>query len=190
MDPNQAGPYNYRGTAHSRKNETQKAIDDYTEAIRIGSQQGAAISKIGPSNTFDSKKHWDEAIADYNQMVRLEPSNPGHYKIRGDAYFSHQDSHHAIADFSESIRLKPTLAYCFSQRGWAYYWQKEYGRAISDFDKAIELDSTKASTFNGRGRTYKALKNNQHALADFAEAVKLAHDCYLSRRSRQNRSRA
>ena len=91
-------------------------------------------------------------------MVRLEPSNPDRYKIRGDAYFSHQDYDHAIADFSESIRLKPTLAYCFSQRGWAYYWQKEYGRAISDFDKAIELDSTKAPTFNGRGRTYEALQ--------------------------------
>ena len=137
------------------------------------------------------KHHWEEAIADYNQMVRLEPSNPGRYKIRGDAYFSHQDYDHAIADFSEAIRLKPTLAYCFSQRGWAYYRQKEYGRAISDFDKAIELDAKNAVYVQRSRPNLRGAQEQPARPGRFYRGGKLrANDCHLSSANRSRINRA
>ena len=128
-------------------------------------------------------------MSDYNQAVRLEPSNADRYRDRGDAYSNHKDYEQAIADFNEAIRLKPkqrpsTMA---DEAGSISIKKIMFTRSPISMRQSISMRKT-PRTFDGRGRTYKALKNNQHALDDFSEAVKLepTNFDYLANRARIN----
>ena len=52
--------------------EYDKAIADYTEAIRLEPAQPAAYFNRG--NARLEKKEYDKAIADYTEAIRLEPA--------------------------------------------------------------------------------------------------------------------
>jgi tetratricopeptide (TPR) repeat protein len=52
----------------------------------------------------------DRAIADFTQVIRLNPTDAMAYNNRGKAYTDKKDYARAIADFTEALRLDPDLA--------------------------------------------------------------------------------
>jgi tetratricopeptide (TPR) repeat protein len=49
----------------------------------------------------------DQAIADYNEAIRLDPSDAEAYHGRGNARLMQKNRSAAIADYRKSIALKP-----------------------------------------------------------------------------------
>ncbi len=56
---------------------------------------------------YEGTGAFNEAIADFNETIRLAPKEDSGYLGRGKVYQDIQDFEHSIADFSEAIRLKP-----------------------------------------------------------------------------------
>ena len=67
-----AKAYNDRGIANYDKGEWNKAIDDYTEAVRIDSQYGEAFNNRAWTRVKSGRAA--AAIDDANEAVRLLPS--------------------------------------------------------------------------------------------------------------------
>jgi len=97
-------------TASYRAGDYEKAITDYTEAIRINPNyyytfymRGAAYSQIGDL---------DRAIEDYNQSIRLSSTItfPAPYLNRGQAYHNKGDYSRAISDYETVLRLASRLS--------------------------------------------------------------------------------
>ena len=63
-----------------------------------------------------NKKEYDKAIADYTQVIRLDPKYVFAYRERGIASKKERDGK-AIADFNEAIRLDPKYAFAYYDRG-------------------------------------------------------------------------
>jgi len=62
----------------SDKKDYDKAIADYTEAIRIDSKYLNAICNRG--NARQAKKEYDNAIKDFTEAIRLDPKHTwAHY---------------------------------------------------------------------------------------------------------------
>src|SRR5208283_4947953 len=57
------------------------------------------------------KKHYDQAIADYTEAIRLNPEFGTAFNNRGFAYAAKEDYDRAIADYYEAIRLNPVFPY-------------------------------------------------------------------------------
>ena len=57
-----------------------------------------------------------EAIAEYDQAIRLNPLLAPAYLNRGVAYRKSGELHRAIEDYDEAIRLDPQLALAYSNR--------------------------------------------------------------------------
>ncbi len=155
------------------KTNRNKAIDDYTEAIRLDPSQ-AQYFEYRANEYIRLKHHWEEAIADYNQTVRLEPSKPDRYETRGDAYYisSRLRARDCRFQRSDSVESHTWPTVSASAAGPIISKKKMATRFLISTRPSSSMRKN-AATFDGRGRTYKALKNNQHALADFSEAVKL-----------------
>ena len=136
-DPKYAKAYYNRGNAYSNKGDTDRAIADYTAAIRLEPTYANAYYNRG--NAYSNKGDTDRAIADYTEAIRLDPKNANAYYNRGNAYGNKDDPDRATADYTEAIRLDPTYANAYVNRGLAYEKLADFAKARSDFNTTLGL---------------------------------------------------
>src|SRR2546427_3211313 len=74
------------------------------------------------------------AIADYDQAIRLDPSQAIAFNNRGVSYSKEGDIEQSIRDFDQAIELKPDFAEAYVNRSSEYYKKGEFDRAISDLN--------------------------------------------------------
>lgn len=89
----------------------------------------------------------DEAIADYDAALRINPDYAKAYDNRGIAYYIKGEYDRAIADFDAALRLDPDFADAFHSRGMTYGMKGEYDRSIGDHDAALRLNPDFAGAY-------------------------------------------
>ena len=89
--------------------------------------------------TYASTGQWDEAIRDFDEAIRLEPTNAFAYGIRGTAYYSKRDFDRAIRDFDQALRLDPREVKAYTSRAYAACGKGDFSQALKDFDTVIRL---------------------------------------------------
>ena len=115
----------------------------------------------------------EDAIAEYDEAIHLNPQFAKAYERRGAAYFRLGQYQGVIEDFDEAIRLNPQFAKAYRNRGIAYGRLGQYQRAIQDYDEAIQLDPGDVHAYWGRGFAYHELEQYQSAIQDYDEAIHL-----------------
>ncbi len=98
------------------------------------------------------KGKYDDAIADYDKAIALNPNDATAYTNRGVAYGSKGAFDWAIADHSRAIALDPKYALAYTNRGLAHKKNGEVDRAIADFSKVLEIDSSDENAKNNLKR--------------------------------------
>ena len=83
--------------------EHDKAIADYTEAIRLNPKDADAYYNRGLA--YWNKGKFDKAIAEYTEAIRLNPKLAEAYYSRGFAYRNNGDLAKAEADFAKAKEL-------------------------------------------------------------------------------------
>ena len=153
-----------------------------------------------PTNSAsDEDSEYDRAIAYFDEVIRLKPSDAVAYCKRGLAYVEQGDYDRAIADLTESIRLVPkyanvdrmrgvfytpenkykrTIAEAYYFRGLAYGEQGDYDRAIADLTESIRLVPKYTNAYQMRGIFYTRTNKYKRAIADYTEVIRL--DPYVS----------
>ena len=122
------------------KREYDKAIADYTEAIRPRSQERHYYNSRGCA--WISMKQYDKAIADYTEAIRLDPTDTLYFYSRGYAWSAMKEYDKAIADFSEAIRLDSKDPWPYAKRAWL--WATCPDEKYRDGKRAVE-SATRAS---------------------------------------------
>ena len=97
-----------RGVEWTSKRDWDRAIADYTEALRHNPLDADSHNNRG--NAFSDRREYDKAIADYNEAIRLKPNDPTPYNGRGNAVRNKGDYDRAIADYDEALRLNPKFS--------------------------------------------------------------------------------
>ena len=115
-DHDLAVEYYNRGIKYASKGDYDRAIVDYTEAIRLDPKYADAYGNRG--NAYRDKRDLDRALADYNEALRIRPGAIDYFN-RGTAYYVTAEYDRAIADYTEAIRLDPTFARAYYNRGFA-----------------------------------------------------------------------
>jgi tetratricopeptide (TPR) repeat protein len=98
-----------RAIAYANKQDYDRAIEDYGEAIRLNPNNAGAFNNRGFA--YANKQDYDRAIEDYGQAIQLNPNNSGAFFNRGRAYANKQDYDRAIEDYGQATRLN--LDYSF-----------------------------------------------------------------------------
>ena len=163
--------FEIRGRAHAIRGEYDKAIADFTEAIRLNTKSAEAY--CGRGIIYLEKGDLDNAIADISEAIRLDPKFPQGYYNRGNVYVRKDNAEKAIADFTQAIRLDPRHRDTYVGRGVAYNSKGEYDNAIADFTEAIRLDPMVAYSYYNRGAVYHRQGKLDKAIADYTEAIRL-----------------
>jgi tetratricopeptide (TPR) repeat protein len=109
----------------------------------------------------------EQALADYDQAIALDPQYAAAYNNRGIAYANLGDLEQAIADYDQALALDPQDALAYNNRGNAY-------RTLGDLEQAIALDPQYAQAYYNRGIAYYDLDDLEQAIADFRRCLELA----------------
>ena len=70
----------------------------------------------------------DRALADFEQVIKLDPATARAFAGRGNVYFGKRDYDRAIADYGKAIALDPNYVFAFNNRANAYAAKGQYDR--------------------------------------------------------------
>ena len=121
----------------------------------------------------EEKKELEIALGDYNEAIRLDPTQAYVYGNRGLAWSAKKDYDKAIADYNEAIRIDPKDALAYGNRGRAWRAKKDYDKAIADYNEAIRIDPKLATSYGSRGNAWSAKEEYDKAIADYNEAIRI-----------------
>ena len=96
--------YHNRGVAYREKGDTDRAIADYTEAIRLDPKHAEAHVNRGQAYSL-KREGTDRAIADFTEAIRLDPKLAHAYFSRGLAYEKLADFARARSDYDTTLAL-------------------------------------------------------------------------------------
>lgn len=172
---NRAVAFYDRGNAYKNRQEFDRAITDYSDAIKLDPQYAHAYLNRG--HVYASKGDVPHALADLGRSIQLDPQEPVAYANRGIVYrLDKHDDDAAIADLTQAIKLDAKNGDSYYQRGLAYADKGDNARAVDDYDVALKLAPDNAGTLVARGTAYRGLKKLEPAIADYDAAIKLNAD--------------
>ena len=116
-----------------------------------------AIAYFNRGIAYQNKGDHAKAIAEFNQSIKLNASDPAAYRNRGYSYAQTGEFDRAIDDYNQTIKLKPDYANIYYDRGWTYAAKQDHARALNDYNRAVELDKDNHDLFNDRGSSFASL---------------------------------
>jgi len=141
--PDDDAVYSSRASAYYQKGDFDRAIADFTEAIRINPNDAKAY--YGRGKAYRAKGDVDHALADLREEIRINPNDAEAYNFLGDTeltFAGHLTE--ATADFEQAVRLKPDFAPFHRNLSVALLEQGRTDEAKAQGAEANRLEGTPA----------------------------------------------
>jgi Flp pilus assembly protein TadD len=128
---------------------------------------------VNRGNDSANKGKYDQAIADYNKALEINPMHAEVYNNRGLAYGKKGQYDQAISDFNKALEINPRDAEAYNNRGVAYGSKGQNDEAISDYSKAIEIDPEGLKAYHNRAQQYTLKGQYDQATSDLKKALEI-----------------
>ncbi len=115
----------------------------------------------------------DAALSDFNQALRLDPTNLKALQGRGMVFIFRGKDDAALADCQQAAKIDPTAWTAFNCVGQAYMAKQQYSDAIDAFTKALAIYPNDSWALQARAGAYLATGDKDKAKADAQAALDL-----------------
>jgi len=88
---------------------------------------------------YDDLGRFDQAVANFSEAIRADPTNAAAYWNRGAVLCDRQECEQAIADFTRALDLDPDYAQAYYDRGMVYRALDHREKAAADFESYLDL---------------------------------------------------
>ena len=163
---------------------TETIYNDMMGYIQNQQKHKTAYTEFFIGITNFNKGCYQNAIAHYDETIRLNPSVISAYKNRGSAKAQLGRHEEAIADYNVAIDFYPRDALTYNMRGNSKFflgWREE---AIADFDEALNVNPELAEAYSNRGTAKAQLDRYEEAITDLDRAINInpeLAEAYVSR---------
>lgn len=121
-----------------------------------------------------NEERFEDALADFNQALKLDPKNGGFMSNRGWVFYQQDDPDTALLEFDEALSNDSTLVHAYWGRATVHNDAENWPDAIVNFTHAIRNATDKrelAQLYTDRGRATLSSGNVTKALRDFDRAI-------------------
>jgi tetratricopeptide (TPR) repeat protein len=133
-----AGIISARGYAYHRVGDYDRALSDYSTALRIDGDDSYALYNRGL--IYQTRGDYKKAIADYTRTIELRPEDADAYINRGTIYLDTGRFKKSIGDLTKAHDLEPRNPEPLALRGLAHAWRYDRQRAGADFAALQTID--------------------------------------------------
>jgi tetratricopeptide (TPR) repeat protein len=162
---------NNRGMIYLDMREYDKAIADFTEALRQAPGFVLAMENRSIANQAIGRP--DPALADLAEVMRQDPKAARNFLRRGQLHGMKQEHDEALKDFDMAVSLEPKNVEYLLQRGDFHAERKQYAKAYADYAEAAKLAPLDPDPLLHRSRAFVDEKKFPNALVDLEAARKL-----------------
>ena len=148
--PNAATAYYNRGYSWFSKGVYDKAIADYSEAIRINPRLAVAYNNRCLTRGVVGKE-LVEALSDCDQALKLLPNNMDAHDTRGFIYLKLGDFPISITEYNASLQVEPNRPRSLYGRGLAKLKSGDKTGGEADMAAATKLAPKVAEDFTRFG---------------------------------------
>jgi eukaryotic-like serine/threonine-protein kinase len=144
-----------------KKAKAQSQLKDYEAALQTCSialrhYQSPRLWNCKAVNLYNLKRY-DQAIAAYDQAIKIAPDDVWLWNNRGEAYTSLNQPEKAISDFQKAIQLSPAQSFVsWNNLGKLHYELRDYQQAIKAYEEALKVKPEYLPALIGLGNAQKA----------------------------------
>ena len=120
---------------------------------------------------WKEKGEFDRALADCNEVIRLDPGYAAAYANRSDIWRLKGDLDQALNDQDQAIRLSPESIVFYIHRGDLLRYKGDLKRAQAAYDQALRLDADYIPALYGQGLTYEKTGDLARARVQFEKVL-------------------
>ncbi len=162
--------HNNLGSALNEKGQTEEAISQFEQALRIKPDDPLARNNLAVAHydlgvVFGRKGQTDEAISQFQEAIRIKPDGAEAHNNLGIAFGRKGQTDEAISEYQEALRIKPDYPDAHNGLGVALGMKGRIDEAISQFQEALRLkpdyadaQSNLAKTLELKGKSNEPVK--------------------------------
>ena len=176
MPPHQVAMFYYfRATAHLDGGDLAAAVADAGQAL--AQEPGLMAARWLRANTADGLRRYDDAMADWNELIKQHPEMPQLYIMRGLTLDDQGHSTEAVAEESKAIELEGERATgtVLVDRAVSYTALRQFDRAQADTAEAIRREPNLPRAYEWQGKLDFLQGRFDAAVEDFTKAGDLDH---------------
>src|SRR5262249_24935157 len=148
----------------------RQAIPIFLEALTKNPMYVNAYGGLG--NCYQSMGSFNEAIAEYDKAIQLDPTGYGLYMQRAGAEYNNGSGGSAIADLNTALRLAPPQAITYVSIAAAFASYVDFADAVKAYTLAIQKVPGNPSFYEQRAQVYLQMQDPTRAFADYQTAIK------------------
>ncbi len=125
------------------------------------------------SNSIESQKNMDRAIADFDASFKSDPTRWRALMGRAHAHAMNGEYEQAIQKYTQVNKLNPTNKSAIFNRAEMNYSLKNYDVALDDYRRVVQDNQSDVQAITGGALCYYAQEKYEHAVAEFTSVVRL-----------------
>ncbi|HET9401467.1 MAG TPA: tetratricopeptide repeat protein [Candidatus Acidoferrales bacterium] len=153
----------------------ETAVQICSDAIMHASLAPAALADayLSRGTAYDTKKDYEKAIADFHEVVRLQPKSAVAYYALAQVAMEQSNSTEAIQRYSDALRANPKFVPALTDRGLAYLSKGDSDHALEDFTQAIRIGPEYIPAYMNRASVYARRNDLSLALRDYDRILQI-----------------
>jgi tetratricopeptide (TPR) repeat protein len=167
-------PFRNRGNYFRDNNMAEKALKDYSEALRLEPDQDEAYNSRG--RLYFQKGELQKALNDYNKALEYNPDKAEYYSNRGATYARLNQYERALQDFNKAVQLNPSHVSTYLNRAILYDVSGQAIKAMNDLDTYLKYRPNQHDLWYNLGLFAAKANQNQKALDALNKAIRLKGD--------------
>ncbi|HEX3007325.1 MAG TPA: tetratricopeptide repeat protein, partial [Bacteroidales bacterium] len=164
--------YYLQGVVTEKLNSYQKAEWAFGKSIKEDKKY--IDSYIALADLQVKMDKLEEAMANCNEALKLDPASRGALLVRSRVFVKRQDFQNAINDISRNIVTNPSDEEMFFIRATYYQQFSQHQNAINDFNKVLTLNPKHADALYNRAKSYEEISNFSSAIKDYEALVAIS----------------
>jgi|WetSurMetagenome_2_1015567.scaffolds.fasta_scaffold00035_70 tetratricopeptide (TPR) repeat protein len=125
-------------------------------------------------NAYYVLKQWDDAVAAYQEALRIGPGNAAYRNTLGNICYDSGKYPEAIEHYKKTIGLSPEIAVYHANLGLAYYALKQWDDAVAAYQEALRIEPDNAAYRNTLGNICYESGKYSEASEHYKKAIELS----------------